>query len=398
MRKTLLALLITLTALSSAAQSVLRQNGITYTLYTPENSTHYAEVTSNYLTVPSSVEILSTVTKDGINFPVITIADDAFLNCTNITSVTIPNSITKIGNNAFKGCKSMTSATIPNSVCLIGKSVFRGCATLSSIELPTSINEISEEAFYGCTALTSLIIPDNITKICDFGLCGTGLIDIVIPNTVKTIGKRALEKCHNLKSVQLPETLTEISNHLFYECFSLESITIPATVEKIGTAAFYKCHRLISVHIPDGVTDIEALAFDTCINLETIDFPESLKTIKNEAFRNCSKLREINYNTTEPLTGVKTIFEDETYLSAKLHVAPGGLEKSYSTIPWMYFANIAERNFTDAKHPTVDSYSNTPIEVYTISGSRLRIESTDKLPSGVYIIRQNGKTHKLTVK
>ena len=95
----------------------------------------------------------------------ITKIGNAFSGCTNLTSVTIPDSVTTIEWGAFSGCTSLTSVTIPDSVTTIGDSAFRDCTSLTSVTIPDSVTTIGDYAFWGCSSLTSVTIPDSVTTI-----------------------------------------------------------------------------------------------------------------------------------------------------------------------------------------------------------------------------------------
>ena len=90
-----------------------------------------------------------------------TIGDDAFYNCTGLTSVTIPNSVTSIGEYAFSECSALTSVTIPDSVTSIGEGAFYDCSGLKSIEIPNSVTSIEYLIFAYCSSLTSVTIGDK---------------------------------------------------------------------------------------------------------------------------------------------------------------------------------------------------------------------------------------------
>ena len=106
----------------------------------------------------------------------------AFENCTELTSVTIPDSVTSIGNCAFYGCSGLTSVTIPDSVTLIGDGAFYRCSGLTSVTFPDSVNSIGMETYYGCSGLTSVTIPNTVTSIGEdtFKDC-SGLTTLLIP-------------------------------------------------------------------------------------------------------------------------------------------------------------------------------------------------------------------------
>ena len=111
------------------------------------------------------------------------IADSAFNDCTSLTSITIPDSVTSIGDGALSSCTSLTSVTIPNSVTSIGDSAFSYCESLTSITIPNSVTSIGDYAFYSCTSLTSVTVPNSVTGIGDHAFYNcTSLTNITIPN------------------------------------------------------------------------------------------------------------------------------------------------------------------------------------------------------------------------
>ena len=113
------------------------------------------------------------------------ISDNAFNECRNLVSVSIPNSVTKIEGYAFKNCSSLASVTIPNSVSDISFEAFKGCSGLTSITIPDGVTTIGDEAFSGCVSLTSITIPKSIISIgsCVFKNC-YGLREIYSLNPI----------------------------------------------------------------------------------------------------------------------------------------------------------------------------------------------------------------------
>lgn len=127
------------------------------------NNDTYAVITG-YRGADTDIRIPETI--NGVK--VAAIGDWAFRDCTSLTSITIPDSVTSIGDGAFGGCSSLTSVVIPGSVTSIGDSAFFGCKSLTSVVIPNSVTSISYGAFYHCTSLTSVTIPDGVTSIGDY--------------------------------------------------------------------------------------------------------------------------------------------------------------------------------------------------------------------------------------
>ena len=181
----------------------------------------------------------------------------AFHDCTNLTSVTIPNSVTTIGSSAFRDCSSLTSVTIPNSVTTIENSAFSNCTNLENLTIGNSVTTIGDYAFEGCSSLTS----------------------VTIPNSVTTIEWYAFDGCSSLTSVTIGNSVTSIGGHAFNSCTSLENLTIGNSVTTIEWCAFVSCTSLTSITIPNSVTTIGGDAFYECSNLKTVCNLSSLNIV-----------------------------------------------------------------------------------------------------------------------
>ena len=292
------------------------------------------------VTIPNSVTSIgasafrkcSSLSSVTIGESVTSIGTWAFCDCSSLASITIPNSVMVIGDEAFYDCSSLTSVTIGESVTSIGYGAFRDCSSLTktnytgdiagwcnikfgsdsanpmyyshnfyindqkikNLVIPESVTSIGVYAFYECSSLTSVTIGESVTSIGDyaFAYC-TSLTSVTIPESVTSIGNYAFSGCSSLTSVTIGESVTSIGNYAFYECSSLTSVTIGESVTSIGDYAFYHCSSLTSITIPNSVTSIGESAFRVCSSLTSVTIPNSVTSIGYAAFSVCSSLTSV---------------------------------------------------------------------------------------------------------
>ena len=254
---------------------------------------------------------------------VTSIGESAFYNCSHLTSVIIPNSVISIGRSAFENCLLLTSVTIPNSITTIEERTFNWCQHLTSVTIPSSVTSIGEGAFGNCYGLTSVYISD-IAVWCNIEfynsssnplgaahnlyLNGQEVKDLVIPNSVTSIGNYAFYGCSGLTSVTIPNSVTSIADYAFEHCSGLTSVTIPNSVTSIGEFAFSDCSGLTSVIIPNSVTSIGACAFSGCSGLTSVTIPNGVTSIEYATFKNCSSLTSVTIGNS-----VSSIGQDAFY-------------------------------------------------------------------------------------
>ena len=234
------------------------------------------------------------------------IVDHEFYGCKGLTSINIPNSVTRIGGDAFEFCETLTSISFGNSLTSIGFGSFTHCNSLTSIRIPNSVTNIEIGAFLGCIGLTSIVVEEGNTHYDSRDNCNA---------IIHTASNTLIAGC---QTTIIPNTVKSIAGDAFCDCFNLTSITIPNSVTNIGFYAFNNCQSLTSVVIGNSVARIE-----------------------NGAFGYCSNLKVIQSLIDNPFSINTSVF-DGIYTTATLYVPAGTKAKYEATEGWNKFQNIVE--------------------------------------------------------
>ena len=171
---------------------------------------------------------------------------------------------------------------------IICDNAFSWCRSLSDIVIPDSVSSIGNGAFNSCSSLSNIVIPDSVTSIggAAFFSCSS-LSNIVIPDSVTSIGDWAFRHCCSLSEVVIPDSVTSIGDCAFDWCRSLSKVVIPDSVTSIGNGAFSGCYSLSDIVIPSSVTSIGDNAFEWCYSLSDIVIPSSVTSIGDTVFCAC---------------------------------------------------------------------------------------------------------------
>ena len=286
------------------------------TVYTCVNC-GYEKTTKNmvdgyfYAEVAGGVQILAyNGIQTNLNVPskidgktVVSIGDYAFVkyaNKTNITSITLPTTITSIGRGAFDGCTALTSVNIPSGVKRIEAETFLGCGELKNITIPYGVTYIGDSAFQSC-----------------------GIYSVIIPCSVKTIKGSAFRSCENLENVVIPDSVTSLGN-AFLSCTSLKSVVIGSGIASLAQGTFDGCKAIETLTLPVELTTIGKYNFDSG-SVKTVNYRGTQAQFNAMSISTNTDLTSAtkNYNYTE-----KTDIGQHKYVVKT--VAPTCVEKGYT--------------------------------------------------------------------
>ena len=380
----------------------------------------------------------------------------------SFTTIVIPSSIISIGDDAFAYCKDLTSIAIPSSVTSIGVNAFLSCSGLITVDA-NNLNYSSKDGVLFNKNQTTLIqcpvsktgsyaIPSSVASIEDFAfIYCNGLTSVAIPTSVTSIGKHVFESCNGLTSVIIPSSVTSIGDYAFASCSGLITVdannpnysskdgvlfdknqttliqcpvsktgsyTIPSSVTSIGVYAFVSCKDLTSIAIPSSVISFRMGAFGDCSGLTSLIIPSSVTSIGDFAFWNCTGLTSLYASATSPvnLSSLYFVFLGVNTNGCTLYVPKGSLSLYKAAYLWNGFVNIAEftptpTSVTSITTSALKGYTQNgqlivtgmnqgeTLTVYTIHGTTIYSHTTDgnqvvvNLPArGIYIVKAGAQS------
>lgn len=220
--------------------------------------------------------IPSTVEHEGVTYTVVAIGGRAFWNCTDITAVTLPSTVTEIGDFAFYQCKGIQgTVTIGEEVSRIGRSAFYGCTGITELNFNAVKCESmggtrSTIAFGNCRSLRRINFGSKVTRIPDYAFVGMESLrfECVLPEALVYVGEFAFAYCNNIEgTLRLPRGVKTIGASAFTQCHSITALELPVSLEQVDQRAFYQCVGIREVDIK-ALTP-PALGSDVFVGLKT---------------------------------------------------------------------------------------------------------------------------------
>ena len=224
------------------------------------------------------------------------IAQNAFSNCSGITTISLNEGLRSIGSFAFRNCMSLTNMVIPASVSHIGINIFEFCYVLNNVNIASGnthyymdglmLYSINGDTLLSCHISTdSLFLPNTLRAVGGFG--GNNSVRYVhIPDGVTTILENAFNYS-TLGSIEMPSRMAFIDEYAFYGCESLNRVVMPDSLDRMGVGCFSYCGQMESFDIPKGLRVIPKDSFDGCYGLRQVNFSDDVEVIDTIAFAGC---------------------------------------------------------------------------------------------------------------
>lgn len=283
----------------------------------------------------------------------------AFYYCYNLSSVTLPSSVTSIDSYAFYNSGLSGTFVVPSTVTSIGSYAFAYCYNLMSVNISGGVTYLNDNVFYNCYNLSSITLPTSLTSIGSsaFQFCSS-LSSITLPNTVTYIYSNAFNGCTGLTSVEFSSSLYSIGYRAFYGCSSLTgTLDLPNGVNSIWEEAFMDCTALSGLNLSQNLGSIGTGAFRNCSGIRgEITLPASLGSVGEYAFYGCDGISTVNYNATN-CSSFGSASSPVFYDCAFPHLNIGANVQSIPDYAFKHCFMITDINVAAVNPPTV--YSST---------------------------------------
>lgn len=344
----------------AAGATSFTYEGVEYNIISEDN--HTCEVGKNTDKIEGDLVIPSVVTYGGTEYTVTAIGAEAFALDTKLTSLTIPETVTKICYGAIM--KTFIPAlVIPDNVTEIEERGVFGNWKLMSLQISKNVRQIRHETFSGNLRLEEIVIPDGVEVIENeaFNFC-SGAVKLTLGSTVKSIGKMAFAGCSKVTEVTIPASVNDLGEEAFSYCNKLATVTFEAgeTPISIGINAFgqglYAGNQFDDPTAPIvtlslnrqwtcASTEINELPFAKKFRMETVNIGPRVTSLPANTFAKCDLIKAVNVSSEECPAAEASCFTETVYSKATLTVPRNAVETYRAHGVWGKFVNIeAEPN------------------------------------------------------
>lgn len=359
-----------------------------YAIYlTPTSYT----TTSQYVVVPKTVNAIagsssknmfgsssdSTLKYITLHRNTTTIGSYALYGCKTLTGISHSDGVVALGGHAMAGCVELVKYRFSPLTQSVGNNAFASDTKLESVTNleNTQVSQISEAMFCECSSLYEILLPNTITSIGNeaFEACKK-LTSVDLSKTkTATIGVKGFAYCDNLSKIQFPTTLTLIDDGAFIEDKNLRSVQNleKTVVTKIGYGVFESCSNLSSVKLPQALSTLGESAFEGCSNLTAVSGFENtaVKILQARTFANCSSLstlslaRGLTEIRTEALIGCSTLRNLDTLSTTKVTTIGKSALKDTAgltsiSLPTSTFVSFAQSAFENSGVQKINNLKN----------------------------------------
>ena len=323
----------------------------------------------------------------------------AFSLCENLEFINIPESATSIGMAVFQSC-NLKSISIPNGITTIASHAFYLCRNLESIELPDNLTTIENSAFAMCNSLASINIPDGVTSIGMNAFWGCAFTEFTLPSNISEIGEGIFACCDNLTTIYGPYASADgkyiiKDNVLLAVVAGLQTFDVPDGVVRIGESTFEACNSLVDINIPNSLTSIGPRAFMSCESIKSITIPVNVNTIGSRAFQ-CGLENLYCLPTTPPtidMTNGNIIYDTNgnDYKYCKIYVPDGTYDAYVTADGWAQYKDmIVNPNPTPAVQSQI-FYTSTDGAIVTPYNTSAFVDADGNSLNIVSNIYENGQ-------
>ena len=323
------------------------------------------------------------------------IGEEAFSNVIsdNQEKLFFPNSVTYVGARAFNNCRIRTLILSDNMERVEPEAFYS--VSYKYVHLPNKLKWVGHHAFFNCELMENEGLPESLETVEEGGFKGLRCNKLTIPTSLKNIGKEAFGGLSAV-TLDIQAELEAIPERAFYSCQSLKKLILPSTVKRVGKSAFYECYRLEECFLPEGLEEIEELAFAEADFMREWHIPASVKKIESKAFYvfNHTFHDVYMYSQEPPVDTDPQAFYYWDMEHSVLYVPKGSIDKYKNLEPWCNFSDIREFGAT-----SIDDIQNGKHK--TMSENHFGIDGCPIQPSakGLHIIRrEDGQNHKVLIR